>query len=137
SDGTSLTVTATGFAHAIDEPVYRVDYNQTRFYWSSTDDSADSTLLTTHELQPESAETRYEDSSHQTGYGFARFYNSETTELSPFSAAIPYTGQSQRSLAKMISKIRTLMDEKQDDFITDNEITDAINDKQRDIIHER
>lgn len=141
SDGTSLTVDNAGsgglrFAHSVDEPVYRIDYNKFKVYRSTTVDGA-KTALTTKELQPDFYESGYEDSSNTTGYGFVTFVNSQTSAESPYSDAIPYTGQSQRSLAKMITKVRSLIDEQTDEFITDNEITDAINDKQRDILNER
>lgn len=142
SNGTTLTVDNAGsggarYAHSADEPVYRIDYNQIKVYRGTTTDSSLASLLTTISLQPDDYETRYEDSTNTTGYGFARFYNSFTGALSPFSDAIPYTGQSQKSLAKMISKIRSLCDEVDEDFLTDDEIVDGINDKQRDIINER
>lgn len=141
SDGTSITVDNAGsggarFAHAVNEPIYRVDYNKIRWSWSSTE-SGSKTVLTTTEIQPDSFETRYEDSANTTGYGFAQFNNSATNAYSPYSDAIPYAGQSLKSLQKMIAKVRTLIDEKDDSFVSDDEITDAINDKQRDIIDER
>lgn len=142
SNGTSLTVDNAGsggarYAHAVDEPVYRIDYNQIKFYHATGTDSSASSLLATVSLQPENIETRYEDTAHTTGYGFARFYNSATTSLSPFSDAIPYLGQSQRSLYRMIQKVRSLCNEQDDQFLSDSEIVSAINDKQRDILNER
>ena len=142
SDGTSLTIDNAGsggarFAHSVDEPVYRIDYNQVRYSRGTTTVGSASTTLTTAELQPDNFETRYEDTANDTGYGFVRFYNSFTGALSPYSDAIPYDGQSQRSLAKMIDKVRSLCDERDDEFLTDSEIIDGINDKQRDILNER
>lgn len=141
SDGTALTVDNAGsggarFAHAVDEPIYKIDYNQVQFYRATTEDGS-KTTLSTGEVQPESFETRYDDVVNTTGYGFVRFYNSFTTSFSPYSDAIPYEGQSARSLAKMLTKVRTLCDEKDDDFLSDSEINAAINDKQRDILNER
>lgn len=142
SDGTSLTVDNAGaggarYAHSIDEPVYRIDYNQVRFARGTTTDPSAATTLATNQLQPDDFETRYEDTTNTTGYGFARFFNSFTNALSPWSDAIPYDGQSSQALASMINKVRTLTDEKMDDFLSDDEIASAINDKQREIINER
>lgn len=142
TDGTSLTIDNAGsgglrFAHSVDEPVYQISFNQVRYYRSATDDSSTATLLATVELQPDDFETRYDDQINTSGYGFVKFYNSQTAGSSPFSDGIPYGGQSARSLQKMIAKVRTLTDEKDDDFLTDDEIADAINDKQRDILDER
>jgi hypothetical protein len=141
SDGTSLTVDNAGsggarFAHAAQEPVYRIDYNKVRFFHSSTA-TGSKTTLTTVDLMPENFETRYEDTSNTSGFGFAAFFNSQSSLLSPYSDAIPYAGQEQGALSQMVSKVRTLINELKDDFVTDGEIVDAINDKQREILNQR
>lgn len=141
SDGTSLTIDNAGsggtrFAHGVDEPVYRIDYNRVKFDYATTESGSKSTLATI-DLQPENFETRYEDTAHTTGFGFASFVNSFSAATSPYSDGIPYTGQSPRSLAMMMSKIRGLVDEYQTDFLSDQQIVDSINDKQRDILNER
>ena len=141
SSGTSLTVENAGggarFAHSVDEPVYRLDYNQAKFYRNATDNFTGAALLATKNLQMDDFETRYDDTANTTGFGFVRFFNSETSALSPVSDGMPYAGQERKSLGEMIKKIRTLVDEQDSNFLTDDEITDAINDLQRDIIDER
>lgn len=141
SDGTSLTIDNAGsggarFAHSPNEPVYRIDYNQIKVYRATTATGA-KTNLTTIELQPDNFETRYEDTSNTTGFGFVTFYNSLTTAESPYSDAIPYAGQALNSLSRMITKVRNLLNEDEDDFVTDADIVDALNEKQRDILNER
>lgn len=136
ASGTTLTVTALKFAHVADEPVYYIDFNQIRYYHAATTDGA-KTLLSTQPVMPENIQSRYDDKSQTTGYGFAQFYNSTTGGVSQYSAPIPYAGQSPATLTKMIAKVRQLTDEQTDDFISDDTIKDAINDKQRDIINER
>ena len=141
ADGTTLTIDNAGsggcrYAHAPGEPVYRIDYNQVRFFHASTATGSQSTL-TTIEIQPDDEYTRYEDTTQSTGFGFVKFYNSQTTALSPSSDAIPYAGQGAKSLSKMIEKVRTLADEEDESYLSDEQITMAINDKQRDILGER
>ncbi len=141
SDGTSLTVDNAGsggarFAHAVDEPVYRLDFNQIQYARATTEDGS-KTVLATNEVMPEDFQSRYDDQSNTTGYAFVRFKNSFTGGFSAYSDAIPYGGQTQSSLTRMIEKVRALTDEQNDDFISDAQITDALNDKQRDIINER
>lgn len=136
SNGSNLTVTGLKFAHAVDEPVYYIDFNKIRYYRSTTVDGA-KTLLATGEIMPENIQSRYDDTSNTTGYAFAQFYNSITGGLSQYSAPIPYAGQPPDSLSAMISKVRQLTDEQTDDFISDETIKAALNDKQRDIINER
>src|SRR3990167_2293498 len=86
SDGTALTITqshtgaASGgarFNHAVDEPIYRIDYNRIEFSRSATDDSSASSVLATNEIQVDDLYTRYEDVSNTTGYGFVRFNNQQ------------------------------------------------------------
>lgn len=139
SDGTSLTIDNAGsggarYAHSIDEPVYRIDYNQIVFARATTESGTKSTL-TTAEIQPDDIETRYEDTANTTGYGFAQFYNSQTALSGPWSDAIPYTGQSTKALSVMVRKVRTLLHEPNDDAVTDDEIVAALNDAQRDVLH--
>ncbi len=141
SDGTSLTVDNAGsggarFAHAVDEPVYRIDFNKVE-YSRATTATGSKTVLATLEVFPEDFQSRYDDTTNDSGYAFVRFYNSFSVAYSAYSDAIPYGGQSASSLSRMIAKVRALSDEQNDDFITDDQITDALNDKQRDIINER
>lgn len=141
SDGTSLTIDNAGsggarFAHAIDEPVYRIDYNQIEFSRATTKTGSKS-VLTTVELQVDDLETRYEDTTNTTGYGFVRFKNSTTGAFSAYSDAIPYTGYTPKSLGRMMRMVRRHLDEPDVQFITDEDITEEINEKQRDVSHER
>lgn len=142
SDGTSLTVDNAGsggarYAHSIDEPVYRIDYNQIRFARGTTTVASSSSTLATNQLQPDDTYTRYEDTANTTGFGFVRFFNSQTNALSDYSDAIPYAGQSAKALSKMIGKVRSLVNEKDEEYILDEEIKDALNDKQRDVVNEQ
>ncbi len=140
-NGTSLTIDNAGaggarYAHAVDEPVYNIPYNQVKFYRAVTADGS-KTLLSTVTLMPDSEQTRYEDQTNTSGYGFVAFFNSFTSGISPFSDAIPYSGQSSTSLTRLITKVRTLLNNPNTEFLTDQDVTDAINDKQRDILNER
>lgn len=141
SDGTSLTIDNAGsggcrYAHSANEPVYRIDYNQVKFYRATTEDGTKSVLATV-DLQPSDFETRYNDTNNTTGFGFVTFINSEDSSESPYSDAIPYAGQSEKSLSVLISRVRTELNEHDDDFVTDEEITEAINYRQRDVINTR
>lgn len=124
------------FNHSIDEPVYRIDYNQIKVYRSETE-SGTKTLLATVDITPNAFETRYDDLINRDGFGFATLYNSQRDAESDFSDAIPYEGLSERSLAKMTEEVRSHLNEKDDDFIDDTEIADALNSRQRDILNYR
>ncbi len=141
SDGTSLTIDNAGsggarFAHSVDEPVYRVDFNQIEFSRATTATGSKSVLVT-NELQVDDTYTRYEDTSNTTGYGFVRFKNSATGTFSSYSAAIPYTGYTAKSLGRMLRMVRRQLGEPDFNTVTDEDITEEINEKQRDVAHER
>lgn len=141
SDGTSLTIDNAGsggtrYSHSADEPVYHVSYNQIKFFRATTE-SGSKTELATIDIQPSDFQTSYDDTVNNTGFGFAAFYNSQNSNQSPYSDAIPYDTQDDTSLAMMISRVRTLLDEKDDNFVSDEEITDALNSRQRRVINDR
>lgn len=146
SDGTSLTVDNAGsggarFAHAIGEPVYRLDYNQVEFSHATTE-TGSKTVIATNEIQVDDLNTRYEDTTYTTGYGFVRFKNSTTTTYSAYSDSYNYAGDSKKSLRRIISLVRRRLGiniESVADLenISDEDITEEVNSKQRDIAHER
>jgi len=141
ADGVTLTIDDGGsggarYSHSADEPVYRINYNQVRIYRAATA-AGSRTLLATVEISPSDFETRYDDIINSTGFGFAEFYNSANTNQSPLSDAIPYDTQSDGSLTQLIGQVRTHLDEEDDSFITDLQITKALNTRQRDVLNDR
>lgn len=138
SDGTSLTVGACAFAHSNGEPVYRIGYNQVVFYRNTTDSTTGVVALAdAKDIQPDDEFTRYEDTTNSTGYGFVRYYNSTGTNYSEYSDGIPYTGYPAQSLGRMMRMVRRHLNEPDVKFIDDQDIIEEINEKQRDIAHER
>lgn len=150
SDGTSLTIDRSGsaggtrFAHATGEPVYRVDFNQVEFSRNTTDTITGASVLATNEIQPDDEYTRYEDTANTTGYGFVRFKNAFTGAFSSYSDGVNYeasglsSSYDPRTLWRLRKRVRTLLDEdRADSKLSDDMIRDALNDKQRDIAHQR
>lgn len=131
------------FDHPIGTPIYRIDFNRVQFLRSATDDSSASSALTTIQLQPDDLYTRYEDTANSTGYGFARFNNATTGAFSSYSDGVNYEISGQASsrdpntLFSMRRKVRQTLNEFSDERLKDYMIDDAINDKQRDIAHQR
>ena len=146
TDGTSLTIDRSGgaggtrYAHSVDEPVYRIDYNRIEISRAATE-AGTKTVLATNEIQPDDKFTRYEDVTNTTGFGFVRFNNEFSGAFSSYSDGIPYTGYPARSLGRMIRMVRrhlnlTTSREALDD-INDDDIKEEINEKQRDVAQER
>lgn len=149
SDGTSMTIDRGGsggtrFAHSIGEPIYRIDYNQVEFSRSATDSTSGVSVLSTAEVTPEMEFSSYEDTTNSTGYGFARFKNATTSAFSSYSDGVNYDSASAsssydpRTLWRLRKRIRVLLDEdRPNSKLGDDQIRDAVNDKQRDIAHLR
>ena len=61
------------------------------------------TVLATIDIQPETPETRYDDSAKSSGYYFTRFKNTITTTYSGYSDPIPYAGYGANTVAFAIN----------------------------------
>lgn len=142
TDGVSLTFDNAGsggtrYAHSIDEPVYRISFNQIEFSYASTI-SGSKSVLATAEIQPDELFTRYEDVTNTSGFGFVRFKNATTSVFSAYSIGVPYSGYPAKSLFRMIRNVRRFLGLNIDDrAIADEDIIDELNEKQRDVYHER
>lgn len=146
---TTLTIDREGsagglrYAHSIGTPIYRLDFNRVEFNRNTTNTTSGVSVLTTIRIQPDDQFTRYEDTANSTGYGFARFNNQTTGAFSSYSDGINYeaTGEGSsrdpRTLWSMRKKVRQLLDESTDDKLKDEMIDEALNDKQRDLGHQR
>jgi len=141
--GTALTVTALTFAHDIDTPIYRVDFDQVAYYHATVASTTPAPDLlptgapTPIDITPDSTFSRYEDTEFTTGYGFVRFYNSTTGDYSVYSAPIPYSGYTNKMFRNIRQKVRRLLNEPDDSVITDGEIDDEIDLAQKEIAHDR
>ncbi|HEC66461.1 MAG TPA: hypothetical protein ENI23_14335, partial [bacterium] len=142
TSGTSIVIDNAGsggarYAHSINEPVYRVDFNQVEFSRNTTDTTSGVSVLATNGVQPDDLFTRFEDTANTTGFGFIRFKNSDSGAFSAYSDGIPYTGYPATSLGRMIRMVRRHLNEPDVDNITDQDIIEELNEKQRDVAHER
>lgn len=149
SVGTSITVDQIGsgglrFAHPINTPIYRLDYNQFRLAHSTSTSTADidAANVATQTLQFDDMYTRYQDTTYTTGYFFVRFFHSTGSNFSDYSAPIPVSGHTQLSLwetARRVYKFLGLQknDDMDESVVKFSEVRRALNDKQREIVHER
>ena len=135
---TSLTVAASSFAHDIDTPVTKIDYDKVRFYRGTTAVFADASALAAAQvIDPTEEFSYYEDATNTTGYGFCKFYDSNGDGYSVESDAIPYTGYTALMLREIRKKVRRLINEPDETLIEDEEINDEINLAQDEIAHSR
>ena len=145
ADGTTITFDQSGaggarFVHAVDEPVYRIDYNMIEMSGNTAATSVGTTVIALNEIQVDDLYTRYEDADNLVRavpytHGFTRWNNG--ANYSDYSDPIPYTGYTPRSLGRIMKMVRRHLDEEDFRTLRDEDIIEEINEKQRHISHER
>jgi len=88
--GTAFQVDSLSFPHAIGTPVYKIPYNQVKFYHADTI-GGDKTLIgSAVDIDADSEYTTVVDNTNSTGYLFFQLFNSETSAYSDYSAGYSY-----------------------------------------------
>jgi hypothetical protein len=106
----ALTLTAnTKFSHPESTKVTILPYDQVKFYWTATATFDTSSPLSTEDVQADDWFTRYTDTSNSVGFGWFVFYNSETSEATGASNAIPYGNFSRDTVQKVLDSFYSLL----------------------------
>lgn len=139
ANGTTIPISATLYSHEADIPVYLLQYDQAKFYRSTTGINGPYTLLANNpvnlDVTSEDLQTNYNDLTSQAGYYYQiTVYNSLSTVESAFSDAIPaVTGWARDQVGYLIDQIYTeLSDANEDNFSRDemigyfNEVNDDL-----------
>lgn len=79
-------------SHPKDTKVYILPYDQVQFYHATTTTGTKTQMGSDTDINEESTETLYTDSTYTSGYYFTRFYNSIDNTYSDYSDPIPYGG---------------------------------------------
>jgi len=135
---TAMTSAAVDFAHSVGTPITKTDFNQIRIQ-SATSEAGSFATLGTVNIQFDHPETLFQDTtgSSTTWYKFA-YYDADDDILTEFSDAIQATGYKARSLGKMIIDIRRELRIQDDQsVITDDELTNMINNSHVELADER
>ena len=129
SPGTLAVITALKFAHGVDTPVYKLMYNQVKFY-RSTDSGSTYSLLATSDIQPDQPETIYEDTSGASTYYYKiTYYNATTAVASGYSGALLATGYSTYALKSLQDEVLKLYPDRTGRYLKRPDITSWINDR--------
>lgn len=110
ADKITLTVGATKFPHSADDPVYVLNYDQVRYYRSTTTVDGSYGLVATLDLDVDNSDkvTYYEDPTGLSSYFYKMsFYHSVTATESAQSDAIAGTGYSRDQLGSIINDFLT------------------------------
>lgn len=126
----------TAFDHNADDPVYKLDYNQVKFHRASTEGGAYSVIATVDiDVDNHDKVTRYDDTTgSSTDYYKIQFYNSETTESSELSDAIPATGAAANTVGKVVDEVVRRVRDTQYTILSINEYIDIMNEVNDDLI---
>lgn len=104
---TQITTTAGAkFAHDADDPVYLLEYDQVRFYRSTTGVGGAFTLLTTVDIDVDNADlkTKYDDTTAIDSYFYQIcYYDSVGADESERSSTIQATGYPEGSVGEAIN----------------------------------
>lgn len=125
--GTTVTLSsALTKSHPKDAKVYVIPYDQAQFYHATTT-TGDKTLLSTSDINEESTETTYADSTYDSGYYFTRFYNSINGNYSDYSDPIPYGGFDSNTVGYIVNMAMKEMKKEFSDTLTFDMLMDEIN----------
>lgn len=106
--------TTTKFSHPQDTKVQVVNYNQVRFYHTTTTTFSVTDPVTGYiDVQPTSYYTIGTDSTNSTGFGYFVFYNSTSLVASTESNPIPYANFEEGSVKKIFDAFFSLLNNKE------------------------
>lgn len=109
-------------AHSESTKVTVLPYNQVKFFWTAALNTiADETpvfdentpLTGWSALDPTSYYSTYQDSDHNTGFGWFEYKNSNTSEVTQESNPIPYAGFSPNTVANLFADFESLLNVKE------------------------
>lgn len=133
----SITIdVATNFNHNADDPVYKLEYNQVKFYKSATL-TGTYTVLATVDIDVDNHDkvTRYDDATAlTTDYYKIQYYNSETTVTSELSDPIPASGQAVNTAGKVIDAVARRVRDTNYEVLSISEYIDIMNEVNDDLI---
>lgn len=130
ADQQTLTTTATLFSHSADDPVYKLRFDQIRFY-RSTDSGVSYTIVSTQNLDVDNADlqTFYDDTTGLASYYYKfTFYHSISTYESDFSDIIKGSGWRRNQVGNIIDEILQEVGDPQEQNIRRSEIMGYFND---------
>ena len=135
ADGMTLTIGATVFAHSANDPVYKLPFDQVKYY-RSTDGGSNYSILSTQNLDVDNADltTKYDDTTGLTSYLYKfTFYHSISTVESAFSDAIQGSGWRREQIGNIIDEILQEVSDKNELNVTRTELIGYFNDVNDDL----
>ncbi len=124
SAGTTIQVDTLKFPHNVGVKIYKIGYNQIKFFHSATSGGSKSLLGSATDLDVDDEFTEYVDSTNSSGYAFFALFNSTTSAVSDYSSAYPYSLLTLSSKSKIRDFVKKFYKKPIDDetfsFLTDS-----------------
>lgn len=135
-DGSGLNIGATVFSHSSDDPVYKLRFDQVKFYRSTTTSVGTYTVVSTQPLDVDNAtlETYYDDITGTSAYYYKfTFFHSLALVESAFSDIIGGGGWRREQVGNIIDEILQEVGDPQEIHVTRQEIIGYFNDVNDDL----
>lgn len=136
TDGSTLTIGSTVFSHEADTPIYRLRFDQVKFYRSTTGSSGTYSVVSTQNLDVDNANltTIYDDVSGLASYYYKiSVYNSVSAVESSLSDPIPGAGYNRNQVGYLIDEILREVSDENETHISRTEILGFFNDVNDDL----
>lgn len=139
ADGGTIAVGATLYAHEADTPVYLLQFDQGKFYASTTGINGTYTLLPNNpvnlDFTSEDLETTYNDNNAVTGeYYKMTVFNSITSVESAFTDPIPaITGWARNQVGYLVDQVYEELSDANEDNLTRDELMGYMNEVNDDL----
>lgn len=136
ADDVTLTIGATMFEHSADAPVYRLRFDQIKFYRSTTTFDGTYTLISTQDLDVDNANlsTVYDDTTGTNAYFYKMtMYHSISTLESAYSAVIGGEGWRREQVGNIIDEVLQEVSDLNELNITRKELLGYFNDVNDDL----
>jgi hypothetical protein len=121
--------------HPSSSYLYVIPFDQVEISYATTLTGSKG-VLTTKNIAPDALETTYNDVSGSTGYYFARFKNSITSQFSPYSDGVPISGYPMNSARSIIDKAKKMINKENSTLLTDDYAFGEIDNCQMEVVRE-
>jgi len=135
--GTSITITATTFAHGIGTKVTLVRYDQLELYGSTTANDASPTLIGSAEALDFKHGFNEIEAGTTFAFYYARYKDSNGSTFSSYSDSAADSGLSSQSRGELKNEFLSIYNEQKDDLISDDFLNRSINRWQRELLKRR
>lgn len=136
TDGMTLTISGMVFSHEADTPVYRLRFDQVKYYRSTTGITGAYSVISTQNLDVDNAnlETLYDDTTGLSTYYYKMtLYNSISTLESAFTDPIPGGGFARNQVGSLIDELLEEVGDQTEQHVSRREILGYFNEVNDDL----